>query len=188
MSGRGALWVPYRFSYPAERLHAPWVSALAQGNALSFFVRLYRVTGRPADLATARALLMGFRALGRSGSPWVAYVDAARYLRLEEYPGLRPSHVLNGADFGVFGLYDYAMLTGDPTAVRLLRGHLTSIRQYLATYRVPGGISRYDLVHRGGSLHYHTIHIEQLRTLARMSGNAWFGQMAALFARDHPPG
>jgi hypothetical protein len=183
-SRRGALWFGYAFNWPNEGLKAPWVSALAQGFALSFFVRLYRVTGRASDLATARSVFMSFRALGRA-RPWVAYVDSAHFLRLEEYPSSRPSHVLNGSNFAFYGLYDYAELTGDPTAVAMVRGHLTALRRYLVQYRVPGHLSYYDLRHRTQSAHYHLVHITQLGYLGRMGGGPWFTTMAARFKADH---
>lgn len=180
-SARGGVWEAYRASFGGMR--APWVSALAQGGALSFFVRLYRVTGNPADLATARDLFLSFRALGRS-SPWVAYVDSAGYLRLEEYPSERPSHVFNGANFGYFGIYEYAMLTGDPTAIRFAQGHLTAMRHYAIRYRVPGGLSLYDLVHRAQSRHYHSVDAWQLSMLARMGGGPYFLGLSRRFLAD----
>lgn len=183
---RGALWLGYWFSYPSEGLSAPWASALAQGGGLSFFVRLYRVTGDPADLATARALFLSFRMLGRSNKPWVAYVDASHYLRLEEYPGRRPAHVFNGANFGYFGVYDYAMLTGDPTAIKIARGHLTAMRKYAIRYRVPGGLSYYDLVHFTRTPHYHAVDTWQLGVLGRMGGGSYFTRLKTLFHADYP--
>jgi hypothetical protein len=186
LKARGALWLRYNFDYPAEGLRAPWASALAQGGGLSFFVRLYRVTGNPADLSTAKALFLGFRMLGRSRRPWVAYVDASHYLRFEEYPGARPSHVFNGANFGYFGVYEYAMLTRDPTAIKLARGHLTAMRRYAVRYRVPGGMSYYDLVHFSRSPHYHAVDTWQLGVLGRMGGGSYFTRLAALFHADYP--
>ncbi len=186
IKSRGASWLAYRFNWWAEGLRAPWASALAQGSGLSLFVRLYRVTGNRADLAMARGLFLGFRMLGRSHSPWVGYVDRAGYLRLEEYPGPRPSHVLNGANFGYFGIYDYAMLTGDPTALALARGHLTAMRKYAVLYRVPGGLSYYDLVHRSRTVHYHAVDTWQLAMLGRMGGGSYFTHLSAKFHADYP--
>ena len=157
----GARYFPYLYDYAREKLRAPWYSAYSQGFALSLFVRLYRVTGVQAWAERARETAMSFRRLGRVTRPWVAYV-VNRRLWLEEYPSATPTHVLNGFNFALFGLYDYERLTRDRTARDLLRGALRTIRSYGTTYRVPGGISYYDLVHRTRHAHYHVIHTWQL--------------------------
>ena len=180
----GARYFPYLYDYASERLRAPWYSAYSQGFALSLFVRLYRVTGLQAWAERARETALSFRRLGRVTRPWVAYV-ANRRLWLEEYPSATPTHVLNGFNFALFGLYDYERLTRDPAARDLVRGALRTIRSYGTTYRVPGGISYYDLVHRTRHAKYHLIHIWQLRALAAISGNPWYSSLAAAYWRDY---
>ena len=180
----GARYFPYTFDYAMERLKAPWYSAYSQGFALSLFVRLYRVTALQAWAERARETAMSFRRLGRVTRPWVAYVVNKR-LWLEEYPSATPSHVLNGFNFALFGLYDYERLTRDPAARDLLRGALRTMRSFGTTFRVPGGISYYDLVHRTRHAHYHVIHTWQIRTLAAISGDSWYRSLAAAYWRDH---
>ena len=180
----GARWFPYQYDYPTEKLTAPWYSAYSQGFALSLFVRLYRVTGDQSWANRARETAMSFRRLGRATQPWVAYVVNSR-LWLEEYPSATPTHVLNGFNFALFGLYDYERLTRDPVALDLLRGALRTIRSFGTTFRVPGGISYYDLVHRTRFAHYHLIHTWQLRDLAAISGDAWYASLADAFWRDY---
>jgi len=181
----GALFIPYGFDYPSEHLRAPWVSAYAQGLALSLFVRLYRVTGESGYADLARLALLSFRQLGPGGQAWIGYV-AAGDLWLEEYPSSRPSHVLNGFNFALFGLYDYERLTRDPGAHQLLEAALATMRRRAGAYRVPGDLSYYDLVHRTQWPHYHEIHIWQLRDLAAISGDPYFSQLAAALAADYP--
>ena len=180
----GARYFPYLYDYATEHLKAPWYSAYSQGFALSLFVRLYRATGVQAWADRARETAMSFRRLGRVNQPWVAYVLNNR-LWLEEYPSATPTHVLNGLNFALFGLYDYERLTRDPAALDLLRGALRTVRSFGTTFRVPGGISYYDLVHRTRFAHYHLIHTWQLRSLAAMSGDPWYGSLAAAYWRDY---
>lgn len=180
----GARYFPYLYDYVTEKLKAPWYSAYSQGFALSLFVRLYRVTGVQAWADRARETAMSFRRLGRVTNPWVAYVLNNR-LWLEEYPSATPTHVLNGFNFALFGLYDYERLTRDPAARDLLRGALRTIRSFGTTFRVPGGISYYDLVHRTRFAHYHVIHTWQLRYLAAISGDSWYRSLAAAYWRDY---
>jgi hypothetical protein len=181
----GGRYFPYDYDYGAEGLRAPWYSSYSQGFALSLFVRLYRVTGDQQWADRARETALTFRRLGTSIRPWVAYVRQNR-LWLEEYPSATPTHVLNGFNFALFGIYDYERLTRDPAANDLLRGALRTIRTYGAAYRVPGGVSRYDLVHRTRSPHYHEVHIWQLRDLTAISGDPWYAHLAALLRADYP--
>jgi hypothetical protein len=180
----GAIYLPYGFSWPGEGLKAPWVSAYSQGFALSLFVRLYRVTGDYGHAETARSVFVAFRLLGPNRRHWVSYVSAED-LWLEEYPSSRPSHVFNGFNFGLFGIYDYERLTRDPAASQLLEGALATMRRRAVAYRVPGGLSYYDLVHKTQSEHYHEIHTWQLRDLAAISGDAYFSQLANTLYADH---
>jgi hypothetical protein len=181
----GALFLPYTFDYPNERLTAPWVSAYSQGIALSLFVRLYRATGEFAYVDTAHEVYLAFRRLGPGPRLWVDYVVDGD-LWLEEYPSSRPSHVLNGYNFALFGLYDYERLTRDPAAHQLLEGALSTMRRKAAAYRVPGELSYYDLVHKTQWPHYHEIHVWQLRNLTAISGDPYFDALADKLAADYP--
>lgn len=180
----GARYFPYMYDYATEKLKAPWYSAYSQGFALSLFVRLYRVTGVQVWADRARETAMSLRRLGRVTKPWVAYV-VNRRLWLEEYPSATPTHVLNGFNFALFGLYDYERLTRDPATRDLLRGALRTIRSFGTTFRVVGGISYYDLVHRTRHAKYHLIHTWQLRSLAAISGDTWYGWLAEAYWRDY---
>jgi len=179
----GALFIPYPFNYSAERLKAPWVSAYSQGLALSFFVRLYRVTGDQADLDTAQQVFRSFRRMGPSADFWISYVRSGE-LWLEEYPSSRPSHVLNVFCFAVFGLYDYERLTRDPAAHQLLLGALSTIRHNARLYRVPGEVSLYDLVHRTQHKHYHDVVVWQMRDFGRITRDPYFSSLANVLEAD----
>ena len=179
----GALFIPYEFNWPTERLVAPWVSAYSQGFALSLFVRLYRVTGDAEHLASAQAVFRSFRHLGAGSKPWVAYVVNGE-LWLELYPGPRPSHVHNGFMFATFGLYEYERLTRDPAATQLLQGALWTLRHNGERYRVPGEVSLYDLVHRTQHRSYHNTVIWQLRDLGTICRDPWFAAFANVLEAD----
>ena len=108
----GGLYIPYRFNFAmhsnrADIIRNPWYSAMAQGLALSLFARLYQETADPSYLATADSLYRSLRHIGRGTNPWVSYIDASRYLWLEEYAQPYPEHTLNGFMFALFGLYDW---------------------------------------------------------------------------------
>ena len=179
----GALFIPYEFDYPAERLPAPWYSAYSQGFALSLFVRLYRVTGESQYLTGAQSLFRSFRQLGPGTNPWVAYVLRGE-LWFELYPSSRPTHVLNGFNFATLAVYEYERLTRDPAARQLLQGALSTIRRNAGRYRVPDEVSLYDLINRTQHRSYHNTVIWQLRDLSRIGRDPYFVGLANTLEAD----
>jgi hypothetical protein len=185
VSARRGLFLPYRFPIVhGAQFPAPWYSGMAQGLATSLFVRLHETTGRGSDLQTARLLYRTLTVLDRSIKPWVAYVDGVRNLWFEEYPQFPADHVLNGFDFAIFGVYDYYRATRDLAVRRHLQGVLTTVRERVAAYRVPGGVSYYCLGHKVQMLGYHELHVRQLRMLAAIANEPYFSSFADLLASD----
>jgi hypothetical protein len=188
----GAVFIPYRFDFAmhgisTEVMRAPWYSAMAQGLALSLAVRLHRDTANPVFRTDADNLFRSFKRIGRGTRPWVTYIDAGRYLWLEEYPEpVTPSdHTANGFNFAVFGLYDYYQESHDPYALQVLRASLTTMRHYLNAFRRPGTYSKYCLRHGKPQAKYHKIVTWQLVFLYKMSGDSYFLSMSRLFYSDY---
>ena len=188
----GGVYLLYEYDFAmhhiaTEVMDAPWHSAMAQGLGLSLAVRLYRDTGDERYLEDARLLFASFQHLGRGKDPWVTYVDGGDYLWLEEYPErTNPSdHTANGFNFAVFGLYDFYEETHDPAALKVLRASLTTMRHFIADYRIPGSYSKYCLRHGKPQAKYHKIVTWQLGFLYRISGDRWFRTMQQAFARDY---
>jgi len=186
-----AWWLPFWFDYPPEGLKAPWFNAMAQGLALSFYVRLHRVTGDEAWLTAAERTFETFRRLGskrsQRGRPWVSFVASGGYLWLEHYPNRTPDHVLNAHLHAVIGLYEFWQHTRSDDARTILEGSLTTIRDQGHRYRKEGAISRYGLRSRSNILKYHEIHVWQLRLLGRMTGDPTFTELAEQMAADRAP-
>jgi hypothetical protein len=179
-----AWWLPHACDYPPEGQNAPWWNAMTQGLAVSFFVRLHRVTGNDGDLLAARRIARTFSVLGPRAGRWVSYVGDDRSLWLEHYPKPRPSHVLNAHLHAIIGLWELWDATGDRVIRRELEGAITTMKDHLRQFRRPGELSLYDLRNRTSHAKYHAIHTWQLRFLSRISGDDWFWQMAARFRRD----
>jgi hypothetical protein len=186
-----AWWLPFWFDYPPAGLTAPWFNAMSQGLALSFFVRLHRVTGDEVHLEAAEHLFSSYRRLGRrkggAGRPWVAYVADGGYLWLEHYPNDRPDHVLNAHLHSLNGLYEYWQHTRSAEARRLLEGALTTMRDRAGRFRRDGRVSIYGLRSRTNHYKYHQVHIWQLRLLGRMTGDPYFSELADAMASDRTP-
>jgi hypothetical protein len=194
ISSGGARFYPYPFDFDlhhrsSERMKAPWYSGMAQGQALSFFVRLYRLTGDSSYRQAADSTFATFLAPKTpAGHPdrFVAHVDSTGYYWVDEFPMVRQNNdTLNGFIFGVFGLYEYWRLTGDPRARQLVLASLTTLRAYLPAFRVAGEPSYYCLRHRVQDPKYHEVHVQELHQLALMSGDVYFQEMSDLFHRDH---
>lgn len=117
------------------------------------------------------------------------YVDNG-YAWFEEYAGgTEPLRVLNGHVFALFGLYDYAVLTGSAPAAALFDAGLTTVMHHFDQFRVEGGISYYclraDYCDEGfQNRKYHGIHTHQLATLSRLAGDSELRRMAESLAAD----
>jgi D-glucuronyl C5-epimerase C-terminus len=197
LSARGGLWFPYRFTWtmhgnPALVNRPPWYSGMSQGLALALFSRLWEYTGREIYRTAADLTYNSMRAIGRGSNPWVTWIDRNRYVWIDEYPQ-QLDQTLNGYVFALAGVYDYFQLTKDQTrytaarnasVLELLRGGITTIRAYTPTFRNPGTVSDYCLGHHYRNPNYHPTHVRLLRYLTVMTGDPWFGRMAALFAAD----
>jgi hypothetical protein len=187
-----ALFFPYPYPFRVhgnadEILRAPWYSAMAQGQALTAFVRLFEATGDERWRDAAEATFESFRILGPRATPWVVRLDRSGYLWLEEYPlPGRPDQTINGHLFAAIGLYDYWLLTRDPDAKQLVEGALATVRYHLAAWRRPGWVSRYCLTHGVQSTHYHTVHAQLANDIYHLTGSVWWARLEDMLIEDYP--
>jgi heparosan-N-sulfate-glucuronate 5-epimerase len=177
---------PFAHTFP---LPAPWRCGLAQGEAASLLVRLHSATGEEAFAEAAvralRPLSLPREAGGvcaqLGGRPWP-----------EEYPTARPSFVLNGAIFALWGVRDVAVAFDDAGAGTAFVDGVDAVAANLHRFDT-GWWSLYSLYPhplRGvASSFYHDLHIVQLAAMdllaprpefaptrqrwARYAGSAW---------------
>ncbi|WP_084620717.1 cell wall-binding repeat-containing protein [Agromyces italicus] len=192
-----AWWYPYRFpwTYYERTLSSPWYSAMAQGQALSLFVRLAEATGETRWETAADKTWTSFTQRYSSTAPWSSLV-IDDHLYFEEYAGDQvPLTVLNGQIFAMFGLYDYwRHRGGDPKVGAYLDGGATTVlARMMPAVRVPGGVSYYCVQaaycqnSRWQHKTYHVIHSWQLDTLSRLTGDDRFSTWAARLRDDWAP-
>lgn len=184
----GALYFPYDFdlylhNLPTEHLKPRWYSGMAQGQTLSALVRLYQVTGDEKYRKGADQVFQSLLQTKKDHPIWVTMVDDHDYW-IEEYPMEKPTHVLNGFIFSIYGLYDYVQLTNNEQAKILLKASLTTVYDHIEQYRKKNDASRYGLKLDQQSLHYHLVHIEQLKDLYHMTGDRYFLDMSETFYQD----
>lgn len=174
------VWM-HHFDWPYRQpLKAPWYSGLAQGNGVSMLVRAAKATGEQhfAD-AAHRAFAPMSRDVADGG---VLVTDGQDRLWIEEYLVEPPSHILNGFIWALWGVYDYAQWTDSGEARQLFDACVQTLDSAMLEYDT-GRWSLYEMPVPGGpqmpaSRYYHTLHIVQLRVLARLTGRQVFGDWA----------
>ncbi len=188
-----AIFFPYSFDFPLhdcdeETMMAPWYSGMAQGQALSLFCRMYEFTNDEKYLNIGHKIFHSFNRLkGDKAYPWVSCVDKNGNLWLEEYPRDLPCFTLNGMIFSIYGIYDYYRVYPNETAEKILKAAITTIKDNIQKYRNENDVSWYCQKHHnfhGQNPTYHKIHIEQLNTLFKITGDSYFKDMASKFEQD----
>lgn len=177
-----------RHNQRGELVRPPWYSAMAQGLVLSLFSRLSDLTGVQKWRDAADHTFASFLRPGPCAGPYTVNVDAAHYYWLQEWPWphMKPDDTLNGHIFSSFGLYDYYLLTADPTALALFRGALTTVEHYFPAFRNPGWISHYCLAHLACNPKYHQIHVQLMLQLYTITQDLTFARFADRLENDYP--
>jgi len=178
------------FPYPSRphrdhTLPDGWVSAMAQGNALSAFTRYLAVE---KDDSVERAAGRAFDNLmtpvqDGGASTTMADLDASLsgFVFFPEYPAEPVDYTLNGYMFALLGVYDWSQVDS-PSQARAKEAFASGIRtldRILPLYDIDG-FSTYDLAHivldAYPSVHpdYLGIHVYLLHALHSVTGNALF--------------
>lgn len=169
--------------FPSRTYHAqaPWLSAMTQGIGVSVLVRAYQLAQEQEFLHVARRALRPFEADIRAGGVCASIGQEGIFF--EEVAVYPAAHILNGALFAFFGLYDYLALTQDANIAALIQHGLMTLHSLLDAFDL-GYWSRYDLLHGHPAPHfYHDLHILLLQALASYSGCAHCAAMSERWAR-----
>lgn len=167
-------------------LQPPWASAMAQGEAISFYLRMYQALNDESLLSTATAAYRFLEVDFADGG--VRRHDDEGHLWLEEYPSAEPSFVLNGFIYALLGLYDLFRVTGD-TAVRGdIDRCLDTLRANLHRFDA-GYWSLYDLQRKELVRYYYqkNVHVPQMDVLHRLTGDPIFAEYRERWARQLTP-
>jgi hypothetical protein len=148
---------------------APWISALAQGQAISVLARAYQLSGSPGYLRAARRAVNPFLHPVPAGlaSAW------GGHHWYEEYPAAHPEHVLDGFMFALVGLHELAPRS--LTAWRLWRVGVLGLTEHVASFDVPRKRTMLYAAVGGGRYlappYYRQIDAVLIRTIARWTHN-----------------
>jgi hypothetical protein len=171
----------------------PWISAMAQGEAMSLLTRVWRDTGENGYLTTAQAALEPFRHAPADGGVAAAFLGDESHRFYEEYPTQPSSFTLNGFMFSLFGLYDLGQADPAGDSDELFGAGLETLELALPHYDT-GGVSAYHLGHLTNpprpvyaSLGYHWIHVMQLAALDSIAPNPTLETYHDRWAAYKPP-
>jgi heparosan-N-sulfate-glucuronate 5-epimerase len=153
----------WRYGFPFTvacfpRLEAGWISAMAQGQAMSLLWRAHRLRPRPAYRRAALRALRPFERRVAAGGV-VSDFDGVPWY--EEYPTRPGSHVLNGYGFSLLGLYDIAPWS--PRAATLFRRGVASLRARIQRFDRPGG--SFYMPGLNASAYYNKVHVDLLTAI-----------------------
>jgi heparosan-N-sulfate-glucuronate 5-epimerase len=168
----GASWV-LNIKVDEYDIKSAWISAMAQGEAISVLTRAFLLTGDNKYMIAAESALFAFSQEVKSGG----ILNEFKGIKIfEEYPAARPTAVLNGFIFSIFGLFDL-MLLGEKKSGELFIQSIQSLKKLLPYYDI-NYWSSYDLYNYPdyfpATYTYHLIHVEQLKTLYILTGEEMF--------------
>jgi hypothetical protein len=157
----------YSFPLLSMKVSPPWLSGMAQGQALSLLTRAYRLKPTVATAAAARSVAQSFLYTIEEGG--ILQPTPAGYLFIEEVAWKPTDHILNGALYALFGLYEYLNCFDDAYLLPQYEKCLAGIREMLPQFDL-GWWSCYSLgVRRNlATLYYHDVHILLLNRLGSL--------------------
>jgi len=179
---QGRAWV-YHFDWFGGH-RAPWISSISQALGISALIRAAATTGlaKYADVAQAAVELMA--APMDQGGTAVEWPDGT--VSYEESAARPPTSILNGHLFSLFALCDAARWFGSDRYAQLRDRGFEFLQRRLPKYDL-GFWSCYSL-RRGrtatpdvASVHYHGVHVAQLRAAAGIMNDRQYAAWADRF-------
>lgn len=177
----GTSWL-IKHVYPQYNLLKPWVSAMAQGEAISVLTRASLISGNSKYEKLALEALTPFEYSVQEGGVRSYFKSLLVY---EEFPTpIKPMAVLNGYIFALFGLYDLYLLNGNKKSLDLFKEGVDSLINLLPYYDIKYW-TQYFLFNYPkkyfSSFTYHILVTEQLKALYIITGEKVFLQYSQIW-------
>lgn len=169
----------YEFDYGP--LKAPWISAMAHGEAISVLTRAFLLTGDEKYKNIILNAINIYDITVDQGSMQSTFPDGS--ICFEEYPIPNPQHIFNGNNYAIFGLYDYCKYINpeDHQKQELLNKAINALKQNLKNY----DNKFWSLYHfpvekisNPTTAYYHDLHIGQLEALFYLTNDPIFQEYA----------
>jgi heparosan-N-sulfate-glucuronate 5-epimerase len=109
-----------------------WISAMYQGQAISLYLRAAQLLNNPTYISTAEKIFQFFKYDYSEGG--AKRTDGRGYVWLEEYPTEKPSYVLNGFIYALFGVVDLYRVTQNEEAKILYDKCLNTLENNVTKY------------------------------------------------------
>ena len=119
-------------------MHSPWKSAFSQSRGLSVLLRAWQITGDNAYLKICRKALLPFDMDTEEGGVRVDHNIGKTFY--EEYVAAKPTRILDGHMFSLFGLFDFirsqreTIHESNDLARRLFKEGINGLVQWLPEY------------------------------------------------------
>jgi len=164
----------YEYNEYYEDLTKPWISGMAQGQAISVLTRAYLLSRKDIYLVVANLAMNSLiQPLEEGGVLFKKKLNDRTLIFFEEVPLKNPTHILNGNIYSVLAIYDYLtvynLLGKDPPQqdLRLIFNlSVETLKLFLPLYDTSYW-SKYDMKSIA-SYHYHWVHIAQLEALYKL--------------------
>jgi len=166
------------FDYDRYQLKKGWISSMYQGQAISLYLR-YGQYFKLEDyyIDKANRIFNFFQVEFSNGG--VSRKDAIGNFWLEEYPSPKPSFVLNGYIYSLFGIIDLYRVSKREETKEMMDASLQTLRNSLQLYD-SGYWSIYDQLHKElASKYYHkNIHIPLMKIIYSLTKEPIFDHYA----------
>ncbi|MBN2542230.1 hypothetical protein JXI42_05140 [bacterium] len=166
------VWI-YTIHEKRYSLKPPWISAMAQGSAVSVLIRAYLATDDSRYLNLCEKAIIPFE-FDVKDNGLRNYLNDGN-MCFEEYPSVDSSCVLNGMIFTLFGLYEYGKYLGNEKAKLLFNEGIKTLESNMDLFD-SGYWSLYD-VYKGGHIagrKYHSINTMLICKLGEITGESIF--------------
>lgn len=98
----------FTYTFDIADLKAPWISCMGQGAAIAVLARAHLLSGDPVFAEKGREACEPLMQPVEAGGLIENLPDGSPFV--QEYPGSRHAHVLNGAMYAVCGVFEFARL------------------------------------------------------------------------------
>ena len=161
--GRFIVW-NYSHRLLAPQVLPPWISGMAQGQALSLLIRAYQRTHSTLTADVLRKAALSF--IYEIDDGGVLSRTAGGNSFIEEYAFKPAIHVLNGCMYSLIGLREFLQVFPNPQLQDVMLSCVRGIEEVLPFYDL-GWWSRYSVGFRWNlaTFHYHRVHIKLLNYL-----------------------
>jgi len=160
-----------------------WVSGMSQGQAISLYLRAYQLFEEEKYLETAKKIFNSFKYDYKDGG--FKRIDNNGFIWFEEYPTSKPSYVLNGFIYSIWGILDLYRVTNKQDAKELWESCVGTLIANLHKYDI-WYWSIYDQLKEQLVSYYYqkNVHIPIIKIMYELTGKEVFNKYAIKWEKN----